>query len=190
MIALLRKLSLLLVLLWTGSVPACAEILEGYVSSVTDGDTISVRDDRDREYEVRLGAIDAPEGDQPFGDESRKSLSRLVQWRHVRVEYEGRDRYGRIVGKVWLHRGGCVGYIPQDINLAQIAAGMAWWYRHYAPGQSEADRAAYEHEESKMRASRLGLWSAPEPIPPWDWRRAVTRPLLWRERPEAQGDES
>lgn len=37
------------------------------------------------------------------------------------MEYKNEDRYGRIVGKVLV--------AGTDINLRQIEAGMAWFYR-------------------------------------------------------------
>ena len=37
---------------------------------------------------------------------------------------------------------------------------------HYAPADRELARL-----ESEARAARLGLWSQPNPVPPWEWRK-------------------
>ena len=75
---------------------------------------------------VRLAGIDAPEKRQPFGNASRKKLRDLVAGKEVLVEFEKYDRYGRIVGKVWVTPPDC----PKcgktlDAGLAQITSGMA-----------------------------------------------------------------
>ncbi|MGB8301838.1 MAG: thermonuclease family protein, partial [Azonexus sp.] len=43
---------------------------------------------------------------QPFGERSKQNLSRMVFGKNVRVEWDKRDRYDRIVGKVWVNRPG------------------------------------------------------------------------------------
>jgi hypothetical protein len=57
-----------------------------------------------------------------------------------------------------------------DFGQAQLAAGLARWYRKYAKEQAPEDRARHEFEEQEARARRVGLWREPAPIPPWDWR--------------------
>jgi endonuclease YncB( thermonuclease family) len=58
-----------------------------------------------------------------------------------------------------------------DVNLEQIRAGMAWWYREYAKEQSAEDRASYSAAENDAQARRVGLWKDAKPVPPWEWRR-------------------
>ncbi|WP_434735479.1 thermonuclease family protein [Candidatus Accumulibacter necessarius] len=90
---------------------------------------------------MRLGGIDAPETAQPFGQRSKENLSRLVFNKDVRVEWEKRDKYKRIVGKVWVQPASCPTCpITLDVGHAQITVGMAWWYRKYAKDQSPEDR--------------------------------------------------
>ena len=60
-----------------------------------------------------------------------------------------------------------------DINPAQVQAGMAWWYRHYAREQSKQDRDVYELAEAEAHDAGRGLWAAPVRIAPWAWRRPV-----------------
>ena len=106
--------------------------LTGKVIKVTDGDTITIRSDGE-EIRVRLSGIDAPESDQPFGRESTKKLSSMVKRKEVRVETNKTDRYGRVLGKVWVQPSDCSNCGKTlDANHAQILSGMAWWYRQYA----------------------------------------------------------
>ena len=76
---------------------APASTLTGKVVKVADGDTITILVGTEQ-HRVRLQGIDAPERKQPFGKASGRSLSALVAGKQVRVEYDKRDRYGRIVG--------------------------------------------------------------------------------------------
>ena len=58
-----------------------------------------------------------------------------------------------------------------DVNLEQVCAGMAWWYRQYAKEQAPADRQLYDLAENEARAAKRGLWGDPQPTPSWEWRR-------------------
>jgi endonuclease YncB( thermonuclease family) len=113
-------------------------------------------------HKIRLGGIDAPEKKQAFGKQSTKNLARYVAGKNVQVEYNKRDRYKRIIGKLLLD--------GQDINLQQVKDGYAWHYKYYQKDQSAVDRGLYAEAENRARAEKLGLWSAPA-IPPWEYRR-------------------
>lgn len=117
----------------------------GKVVAVTDGDTIKVLDSTNTQYKVRLTGIDAPERGQPFGNKSREFLASMVAGKEVRVEPDKKDRYGRTLGKVWVRPADCPSCGKTlDANLAQVTAGMAWWYRYYAKAQSPEDKGRYE----------------------------------------------
>ena len=103
-------------------------MLLGRVVGVSDGDTITVLDSDKRQHKVRLTGIDAPEKSQPYGEASKKNLSRLVYLKDVRVESHKQDRYGRTLGKVWVQPADCAKCgLTLDANLAQLTVGMAWW---------------------------------------------------------------
>ena len=149
----------------------------GKVIKVTDGDTITIRSNGE-EIRVRLSGIDAPESDQPFGRESTKKLSSLVKRKEVKVETNKTDRYGRVLGKVWVQPSDCSNCGKTlDANHAQILAGMAWWYRQYANEQSPEDRGRYESAEEEARKGGWGLWAETNPVAPWDWRRGTRTKL-------------
>ena len=141
---------------------AFADVI-GRVVAVTDGDTIKVLDASKVQHKIRLTGIDAPELGQPFGNESRKHLASLIAGKNVRVESDKSDRYGRVLGKIWID--------GIDANLEQVQAGYAWWYRYYKKQQSRSDRKAYETAEDNAKKNRLGLWADNDPISPYEWRK-------------------
>jgi endonuclease YncB( thermonuclease family) len=144
---------------------ACADgPLVGRVVRVADGDTLTVARG-DARHRIRLHEIDAPEQRQPWSREARQALAAKVQGKYVRVEVETVDDYGRTVGKVWLGN--------RDINRELVREGHAWAYRHYLKDESLLV------DETQARVARRGLWSLPDPTPPWQWRqqaRAASAP--------------
>jgi len=164
------------ILLLTFSGSAFADI-SGKVVAVTDGDTIKVLDSNSVQYKVRLTGIDAPEKAQPFGNASRNHLASMVAGKNVRIESSKTDRYGRVLGKVWVQPRDCSSCGKTlDANHAQILSGMAWWYRYYAKEQPPEDRGRYESAEDEAKKRKLGLWSESNAIPPWAWRKGQRTP--------------
>jgi endonuclease YncB( thermonuclease family) len=140
-----------------------AATLQGKVISVADGDTITVLEGNNTQHKIRLQGIDAPEKTQAFGQKSKQSLSQMVYNKQVRVEFQKKDKYGRVLGKVV--------YNETDVCLEQIKLGMAWHYKQYASAQSKEDRELYAQVELSARSQVAGLWKDKQPIPPWEYRR-------------------
>ena len=142
-----RKLLLAVMLAACASVHAAT--LTGTVVGVSDGDTITVLDANREQHKIRVAGIDAPEKAQPFGQRSKRSLSTLVFGKDVDVQWSKRDRYKRIIGKVLVIDPTCQRQCPKtlDAGLAQVTAGLAWWYRKYAKEQSAEDAQRYELAE-------------------------------------------
>ena len=133
--------------------------VKGKVVGIADGDTLTVLDSQLIQHKVRLAEIDAPERKgQAFGNRSRESLSNLCFGKKAVVRDAGRDRYGRLLGTVI-----CDGV---NANEEQVRAGMAWVYRQYAKRTSRL----YDLENA-ARAAKVGLWSDPNPVEPWNWRK-------------------
>ena len=146
-------LFVLLLLFLVSASHSVASVIEGTVVKIADGDTINVLDFDKQQHKIRIAGIDAPEKGQPFGNASGKRLGELVARKEVRVEFNKHDRYGRIVGKVWVKPPDCPTYGKTlDVGLAQITAGMAWWFKRYAKEQSAEDRGRYEFAEEEARA--------------------------------------
>ncbi len=83
-------------------IAASADTLTGKVVKITDGDTLYILDANSEQHKIRLVGIDAPERKQAYGLASRKHLASIVAGQQVTIEYQKRDRDGRIVGKVLL----------------------------------------------------------------------------------------
>lgn len=127
----------------------------GQVISVLDGDTVDVLVEK-TSVRVRLAQIDAPEKAQAFGSRSRQALAAMVARQVVVVRTNSTDRYGRILGTLWLG--------SEDINKAMVGQGMAWAYRAYLQDASLLTL------EAAAKTARAGLWVDPQPVPPWEWR--------------------
>ena len=138
---------------------ACSgEVLNGRVVRVADGDTITVLDAANAQHKIRFNGIDAPESHQAFGQKSKQHLSDYVAGKNVTVTWKSKDKYGRILGTVWLG--------STDINLQMLRDGYAWHYKRFDSNPT------YAAAESEARAARRGLWSDPHPIPPEQFRHA------------------
>ena len=140
-----------------------AATLQGKVVSVADGDTVTVLDAQKTQHKIRLQGIDAPEKAQAFGNKSKQSLHELVHGKQVTVEYQKKDKYGRVVGKVMLNN--------NDVCLEQVTRGMAWHYKAYASEQSKEEQESYAQAETIAQAQSVGLWKEKTPTPPWVFRK-------------------
>ncbi len=149
------------------SISLKAEILNGTVVGISDGDTITVLDKTSKEHKVRLMGIDAPEKSQSFGNEAKQTLSNYIYKKEVTVEFKKYDKYNRIVGKVTLE--------GQDICLEMIHDGMAWHYTEYEKEQSKTDRELYREAETKARAMKVGLWKEASSLAPSIFRKKLIK---------------
>jgi len=129
----------------------------GKVIAVSDGDTIKVWVDH-QPLKIRLAEIDTPEKAQPYGNKAKQALSDLVYGKTVTVKQQTVDRYGRIVGEVFLN--------DIYVNAEMVKGGHAWVYRRYSknPKLLELENDAKEHKR--------GLWASDYQVPPWEWRKA------------------
>ena len=72
------------------------------------------------------------------------------------MEGAARDQHGRLLGTLWLG--------DRDVNRELVAEGHAWVFGGFAP---DPDLLA---AESEARKARRGLWAAPHPLAPQQWR--------------------
>lgn len=89
-------------------------------------------------------------------EDARQTLAGLVFRQSVTVEEAGRDRYGRVIGTVYVSGG--------SVNAQMVELGMAWVYRRYAK-----DSVLFELER-QAQADKRGLWADPDPVAPWEYR--------------------
>jgi endonuclease YncB( thermonuclease family) len=145
-------------------VSACAADFPAKVIGISDGDTLTVLKNGREQVRIRLHGIDAPESAQDYGSRAKQSASDLAFGKDMTVRPRGTDRYGRTVADLILPDGTL-------LNQELVRLGMAWWYRQHAPDDRELARL-----EGEARGARRGLWSQPQPIPPWEWRNGPAAP--------------
>ena len=164
-----RQLALLLAGLAVFSLPeAEAQVQPGQfftarVVEVTDGDTYDVRCSAGGEVTIRLHGIDAPESAQPYGTAATGAARRYVGGKDVRVAVEEIGRYGRAVASIEVQGG--------DLGAMLIGDGLVWWYREYAPSETE-----YRRLQRQARNDNRGLWAQANPTPPREWRDRTSGP--------------
>ena len=126
-----------------------------YVDSVTDGDTVRGTING-QSYRIRLQCIDAPEIRQDYGSQARNQLSRLIGNGRVEFEQDDVDRYGRLLGYIYVN--------GRNINREMVSRGAAWNYEYYCGNRFAREmRSAYR--------ARRGLWSRSNPISPYCFRQ-------------------
>lgn len=106
---------------------------------------------------VKFDTIDCPESSQDFGTRAKQATSDLCFNKEVKIEKTGEDRYGRTLGFVY------VGDIC--VNKELLKQGMAWHYKYF---NKDPELAKLETE---ARKAKVGIWSQPNPVAPWDFRR-------------------
>ena len=135
------------------------ELMEfsGTVVYVPDGDTIHMMVNGEK-VKIRFFGIDCPERTQSYGLEAKEFLMNHLDMDDVRVEVVDKDRYGRLVGKVYSK--------GVYLNELMVSSGNAWWYKYYAENETGLEIA-----EKAARKNRKGLWKQQNPVAPWEYRR-------------------
>jgi len=131
---------------------------DGKVVGVADGDTITVMHEG-RGERIRFYGIDCPEKRQDFGQKAKQFTSNRTFGKTVEVTPFDVDRYGRTVGIVSIE--------SQCVNEELVKAGLAWVYTRYC---KQSFCSKWKDSEKVARKNKVGLWSLPNPIPPWTFR--------------------
>lgn len=139
-----------------GAAGSHAAEMQGKVIRVLDGDTIEILQDK-QPVRIRLANIDAPEKKQPFGRWSAEQLKTLAAGQPVTVTYSQKDRYGRVLGRVFTAD-------RTEINRRQVENGAAWVYEQY---NTDLSLPALQRQALEQKR---GLWADSHPVPPWTWR--------------------
>jgi micrococcal nuclease len=134
--------------------PTSAATWRSRVLSVLDGDTIYVADGGKR-AKVSLYGVDAPEAGQRFGEEAKRYLQKYVG-REVDIQFVTRDsiRNSDI----------CIVYYGFPVNTEMLKAGLAWYY------ERSPRLPTWKDFQTKAQEQKVGLWSDPDPVPPWVFR--------------------
>jgi endonuclease YncB( thermonuclease family) len=145
----------------TAPLPPKGAELACKISNVYDGDTVAASCEKGK-LTIRIFGIDAPElGQKPWGKRSRDLLRNLMP-RSVRLEVTDKDRYGRVVAR--LYQGN------QDVGLELVRQGGAVVYTHYNKLRT------YRLAQGEAKREKLGVWSRPGAHQePWEWRKLNPR---------------
>lgn len=130
------------------------------------GDSFQINNGGTLHYVVIEG-VDAPKPGQAFYLEAKKQLAELINHKVLRIQTIRRDDYQREVGSVYVSvpdPNDATQTIELDVGYEMIRLGFGWYDR----AEFEfADR--YRAAEAAARDAKLGLWSQPDPIPPWEF---------------------
>lgn len=151
-----RAACLFLVLLPISVMAATTQPYQAKVIGIADGDTITVLQGT-TQIKIRLYGIDCPERRQAFGTKAKEFTSSLVFGQMVKIDPVTKDRYGRTVAWVFVN--------SKCLNEELIKAGFAWHFKKYSSDKSLSDL------EIEARQKKAGLWSDPNVVAPWEYRR-------------------
>ena len=126
------------------------------VVTVHEGDRLTIRHDG-RSQTIYLKDIDCPDLKQPYGKQAKHVTAAFVGNREVVVRALMRDKQGRTTAEVLLEGGRNVGH-------ELVKEGLAWSRPDRSQDQNLGDM------QQLARAEHKGLWSEPNPVPPWKWK--------------------
>jgi len=138
-----------------------ADVIEGKVVGVSDGDSLTLLTAKKEQLKIRMDGIDAPEMGQDFGNKSKQALSSKVFGKRVKVESKGRDKYDRTIGRVFVD--------GVNINHWMVEKGWAWQYVKY-------DKSAkLKKAQEAAKQQKLGIWRQANVIAPWEYRANIKK---------------
>lgn len=117
-------------------------ILEVEISRVLDGDTVETADVQ----KIRLKGINTPEKSMLLSEEAKNFLEEQVLGKAVEVESFGQDKYGRILGYLFLD--------GENVNVKILEKGLgaAYYYEEDEFYDEMIDAEAF------ARINELGIW--------------------------------
>jgi micrococcal nuclease len=120
------------------------------ITRVIDGDTVELTGG-DR---LRLLAIDTPEKGEPFHDAAMACLASVTRNRGIQVEYDRqrRDRYGRMLGFVYVED-------TMLVNRVLVDSGLAYVYFFKDDDLSRKEYRQLLEAQRRAMGRRSGLWS-------------------------------
>lgn len=127
------------------------------VIGIKDGDTIEVLFN-EVPIVIRLEHIDCPERKQPYSKKAKQFVSDFIFNKKVTVISNGKkDRWGRLIAVIQFE--------GKNLNKELVTNGLAMHYKKYSKDES------YAILEQKARSNKVGIWSQPTTIAPWEFRK-------------------
>lgn len=132
-------------------------ILWGKVVRVADGDTITLLDSLNQQHSIRLHGIDCPERTQDYFQVAKDFTGQFCANKLVRADVYSYDQYKRAIARVYVD--------STELNYALLKTGLAWHFTQF-------DKTTYYAEaEAEAKMYKRQLWSLPNPIAPWEFRK-------------------
>jgi micrococcal nuclease len=130
-------------------------VLGTFLTRVVDGNTIELFTGVSPlpSFTIRLARIDAPEPDQPYGNEARRHLEDLLQEEYVlSCSAREADVHGRSLANCGA------------VNRVMVIDGSAWASvphscRRFVSATCSAALISLQDDERQARAARRGLWA-------------------------------
>lgn len=132
-----------------------------YVSQVVDGDTL-IAERQGNEEHIRLCGVDAPEADQPLGDEAAERLRELVQDQFVVLVPMERDQDDLLVAEISVLPPQGSTEPERFVQEELLKAGLVW----VAPSVDDCvNGEPIKMAEAIAQQQHLGVWADAERIP-------------------------
>lgn len=136
------------------------QIFSGKVIDVASGETFTMVTPENREIEVWLAEIEAPEKGQVYWNDSRQALSKKVLGKDVTIQVVSikdlEDGYDYVIAQTYM--------VNRWINREMVAEGWAWHFPQYYQSQELA------MAEQQARTGKLGLWAVANLEMPWEYQ--------------------
>lgn len=126
-------------------------------AEILDADIFQYADKK--QQKIKLYGIDAPEDGQPFYQEAKDMLKKLIHKKKITAKVYSQDSDGTDMAVVFAN--------GKNVNELMVKSGYAWVRRELCD-ESFCDDWVESEEGAKSQGK--GLWSDPGRIPPWVWR--------------------
>ena len=132
---------------------------QGVVDQVVDGDSLKVRHESGRVYNVQLYGVRTPWLSQPGGPEAKEAARKIVEGKSVNVQVINVNPGGSTVAVVAIND-------QYSLQAFLVGSGMAWVYDGHCDLKMCAQWNAMEQQ---ARTAGRGLWKDDNPVAPWKW---------------------
>lgn len=134
---------------------------EGRIGRIWGGDNFEVVDESKVHYAFIRG-IDTPEPGQTWFNESCQKLRELARHKTAVINVHERDPWKREECELTIKDPETGETIEPAMKL--LEGGLAWFDQSDGPWAEE-----YRKAEERARKEKIGIWSEPNPIPPWEF---------------------
>jgi len=131
------------------------------VIDVIDGDTVVILCEGEKRP-VHLVTVDAPQLEQPYGEEAKAFTTKLLLNNVATISYIDRNRASDIVSAS-----------GNSLKWGLIRAGLAWYPENHQKNELRNVADKLGKYERKARRSRKGLWADDDPKAPWTIHRGT-----------------